>query len=281
MSPEFDDASATAPLVPAIVSIGMRTTAAGEAWEWHTHPFDEICLVVGHGTTMGHAGKRVGVEGGSAALFLRGERHGFWNGPDQSPEIWVVHYDVDPRFYSQVLSLDALSPERRLIQLGPAELEAFFGLFVKINLEDAYPGRNASAMASAWLQLLMASFDRWRGALEELPRVDARPGDAELRELWEALSEHITVPFSEMDRLPELIPNYDSVRHRFKRAFGVSPRTLLNRMRMQLAQNLLLEGRMSIKEVAHAVGYWRQHEFARAFRRHTGQSPMEWRRRPH
>ena len=268
------------PMVPRIVSLGMRATAPHETWDWHTHPFDEICLVVNDGTTFGFDGRRIEVSSGSAMLCLRGERHGFWNSPRQAPDLWVVHFEVDPAYYRAVLRIDRHRSEDRLIRLEADQLQAFFGLFVKVSLESAFASGHASAMASAWLQLLIASVDRWIDSAEESPRVDANSGDPELVELWETLSRHITVPFSEMDRLSELIPNYDSLRHRFKRTFGVSPRTLLNRMRMQLAQNLLLEGRMSIKEVAHAVGYWRQHEFARAFRRHTSQTPREFRRRP-
>ncbi|CAN5543743.1 helix-turn-helix domain-containing protein [soil metagenome] len=275
------DPTGSSPLVPTVISIGMRASVSGERWEWHTHPFDEICLFAGDGTTMGHGERQVRVGAGSVVLYMRGERHGFWNEHGQSPDLWVVHFDVAPVFYERVLPLHLLPPEKRLIILKPAQLDAFFGLFVKISLESAFPGQNSTSMASAWLQLLIASFGRWQGQTEDLPAVDARTGDAELLELWQVLSERIKAPFSEMERLPDLIPNYDSVRHRFKRTFGVSPRALLGRMRMQLAQNLLLEGKMSVKEVAHTVGYWRQHEFARAFRRHTGLSPVEWRRRPH
>ena len=35
---------------------------------------------------------------------------------------------------------------------------------------------------------------------------------------------------------------------------------------------------LSVKEIAREIGYCRQHEFARAFRRHFGATPSEWRR---
>jgi AraC-like DNA-binding protein len=37
---------------------------------------------------------------------------------------------------------------------------------------------------------------------------------------------------------------------------------------------------MTIKEIADQLGYERQHEFARAFRKHTGRTPSGWRTEP-
>jgi len=52
------------------------------------------------------------------------------------------------------------------------------------------------------------------------------------------------------------------------------------RVRMQQAQNLLLDSRLRIKEIAARTGYASQHEFARAFKRHTGMAASVWRQRP-
>jgi AraC-like DNA-binding protein len=71
--------------------------------------------------------------------------------------------------------------------------------------------------------------------------------------------------------------NYDSLRHKFKRAFGQSPQRLLQMMRLERAKYLLLNSQLSIKEIAPQVGYARQHEFTRAFGRSLGVSPSEWR----
>jgi AraC-like DNA-binding protein len=74
--------------------------------------------------------------------------------------------------------------------------------------------------------------------------------------------------------------NYDSVRHRFKSLFRLSPTQLLARLRMQKAQHLLLDTGLSIKQISACLGYDRQHEFARAFRKQIGQSPSAWRDNP-
>jgi two-component system response regulator YesN len=75
-------------------------------------------------------------------------------------------------------------------------------------------------------------------------------------------------------------PNYDSVRHAFRKTFGCSPREMLQRLRLEHAKTLLLESRLSIKEVALQVGYASQNDFNRLFHRHAGLAPSKWRMNP-
>ena len=55
---------------------------------------------------------------------------------------------------------------------------------------------------------------------------------------------------------------------------------MATRVRLSRARGLLIESGMSVKEIAATVGYGRQHEFTRAFRRVTGVSPTDFRRNP-
>jgi AraC-like DNA-binding protein len=52
----------------------------------------------------------------------------------------------------------------------------------------------------------------------------------------------------------------------------------LARWRMQMAANLLTEGRQPIGRIAEAVGYDSEAGFSRAFRRMVGTPPASWRR---
>jgi AraC-like DNA-binding protein len=59
---------------------------------------------------------------------------------------------------------------------------------------------------------------------------------------------------------------------------GVSYRTLLSEVRGKLAQELLLDGRLTVEEVAHRLGYAETSSFTHAFRRWTGQGPRAHRK---
>jgi AraC family transcriptional regulator of adaptative response / methylphosphotriester-DNA alkyltransferase methyltransferase len=70
-------------------------------------------------------------------------------------------------------------------------------------------------------------------------------------------------------------------RRQVQRAFaeaGTTVRDVLRRARMERAERLLDDYRLSIADVGRLVGYEQAAEFARTFRRHAGCTPSEGRR---
>jgi transcriptional regulator GlxA family with amidase domain len=72
-----------------------------------------------------------------------------------------------------------------------------------------------------------------------------------------------------------------SSRRQLQRAYaeigGSSFRRELARVRMRKAAELLAVGRLTVREVAHRVGYRQPAQFAKAFRRHHGLAPSDFR----
>jgi len=64
----------------------------------------------------------------------------------------------------------------------------------------------------------------------------------------------------------------------FKDALGLAPFRWMQAQRVERARTLLANPKLSVLEVAAAVGYANQGHFARIFRRETGVSPREFRR---
>jgi AraC family transcriptional regulator len=65
----------------------------------------------------------------------------------------------------------------------------------------------------------------------------------------------------------------------FKNTFGVTPHQYVTRERVMRAHYLLRSGDMPIGGVARAVGYSSHGQFSTVFRRVTGSSPRQYRRR--
>ncbi|RMD80878.1 MAG: AraC family transcriptional regulator [Lentisphaerae bacterium] len=63
----------------------------------------------------------------------------------------------------------------------------------------------------------------------------------------------------------------------FRAEYGMGPKQYLDRLRLEEACNLLINSRLSIKEIANAAGFAGSDHFARMFRRHYGISPNQWR----
>ena len=66
---------------------------------------------------------------------------------------------------------------------------------------------------------------------------------------------------------------------RFRDVFGMSVQEFLAKSRIQAASDELLSTDRSITEVAHAYGFCDQSAFTQQFRKHTGMTPLKFRRR--
>ena len=65
----------------------------------------------------------------------------------------------------------------------------------------------------------------------------------------------------------------------FKRATGMGFKRVLTEKRLLRAASMLSHTNLSVKEVAHAVGYEHTSSFTRAFERHFEEAPRHYRRR--
>jgi AraC family transcriptional regulator len=65
----------------------------------------------------------------------------------------------------------------------------------------------------------------------------------------------------------------------FKESTGLSPHAWLRQHRLEQAMNMLRDSDASVASIAAALGYASQTAFAAAFRKLTGETPSDWRRR--
>ncbi|WP_247323976.1 AraC family transcriptional regulator [Bradyrhizobium sp. 21] len=65
----------------------------------------------------------------------------------------------------------------------------------------------------------------------------------------------------------------------FKESTGLSPHAWLRQHRLEQAMNMLRESDESVVSIAAALGYSSQTAFAAAFKKLTGETPSDWRRR--
>ena len=79
------------------------------------------------------------------------------------------------------------------------------------------------------------------------------------------------------DLAREIGTNPNKLKASFKSAFGTTMAEYCLERRMREAQQLLLEAKLTIAQVAERVGYEHQSSFAAAFSRHIGMSPREYR----
>ena len=259
-----------------IISMRCLRSAPGACCDYHSHPFPEFTLVTDDSTINGCAEGKLNSEPNTLYLFLPNEPHGHWNSSRQTPRFWVIHFTS--ALCGRLAYLSEPNATRRIWHLTPEQTSAFKWLFIKLFNEHTKSLVNSDLAAEAWLQLLLVNIGRWIQAERNQELLPEQP-DSDVLHLWHVVHECVNRSQEFVHQISK-VPNYDSVRHRFKNVFGVSPTQLLFRLRMQKASNLLLETPMTIKEIADQIGYERQHDFAKAFRKFAGRSPTGWRSEP-
>jgi transcriptional regulator GlxA family with amidase domain len=185
---------------------------------------------------------------------------------------------ADAAIYTELSHFASPDPCHRVWPLTPEQNDTFQWIFLQLLNEHTARRDHRERAASAWLQLLLITVQRWASSTASTVTLPNR-ANAEVLKLWHLINAAVTKPNNQLNDLYSA-PNYDSVRHMFRKAFGCSPRVMLQRLRMEHAKNLLLESSLSIKEVSARVGYAAQHDLNRMFHRHTGMAPSKWRANP-
>jgi AraC family transcriptional regulator of adaptative response / methylphosphotriester-DNA alkyltransferase methyltransferase len=109
-----------------------------------------------------------------------------------------------------------------------------------------------------------------------------RPTTVRLRtSLFEEATEIVDREYGSDLSLDEIARRVASSRRQLQRAYAEIGRTTfrdhLTRVRMDKAAELLATRGMTVREVAHRVGYRQPAQFAKAFRRHLGVAPSDFR----
>jgi AraC-like DNA-binding protein len=92
------------------------------------------------------------------------------------------------------------------------------------------------------------------------------------------IHEHYDEPISRADLARHVAITERYLTYCFRQEMGIPPTTYLNRYRVKCAKNLLEQGKMSITEVALAVGFSDASYFNRVFRQEVGVAPGAYQR---
>lgn len=143
-------------------------------------------------------------------------------------------------------------------------------------LNDRFWHGSAASRASArglLLEVLLKIFSGWCD-WPESAAPDRRPVEDRLLELLRAAA---TQPFRRTPAIEVLLSragqSHDHVSRKFRAAYGVTPLTYLNRLRMERAKEMLEDTELSVSEVARRLGYGDFRYFTRLFRKVTGRTP--------
>jgi Helix-turn-helix domain len=260
------------------LAVSCRTVARDDLVDWHSHDHDEFCLVFEGTPTIGHAGGKIAPQTDTLFLFKEGEMHGLWHSGPAIARLWLLEFHVGALLRTHFRELFDRSPEQRILKLSALQRQRFSSACQKLAFEKNEPGSLYAFAACAWLTLLLVNVTRWlilKPGLD-VPADNREEIDPQCLELWQKIHRYVFQPATAGPLLFGLNPCHDSLRHRFRKIFGISPQGLLIRLRIDRAKELLRTSHLSVKEIAHELGYSRQHDLTRAFHKYVGTSPREW-----
>lgn len=199
----------------------------------------------------------------------------FIAGAASTPDLVVACGIIHVR-YGQSLGLFDRLREVLVVDLSgipqvPAAFEGIFG-------EQSRAFAGSSAMTSALMtQCLVHVFRRLPGEAEQaLPWLMALK-DRRLARAIDLILDDPAAEHSVESLAVAASMSRSSFAEHFSTAFGRSPMSFVHHIRMQRAVELLELGTLSIDQVSSRVGFASRSHFSRAFKKHTGASPIQFR----
>lgn len=270
-------AETAAPLVAPIVTGHFREDAAYATWRAHGTSDWLLILTLGGAARFGRAddGGDLFVGPGEIVLLRPGTRHDY--GTRKGAVGWELLWT---HFLPRAHWLDWLGwPEaapgllRLDLKPDPALREAVTRrLFDMHRLGTGALRRRDLFALNALEEALL-----WCDAAN--PRSVQAKLDVRVRTAMEFLLQHLhdTVPLDVLAR--EVGLSVSRVGHLFRQQIGLTPQQFVERERITRAKQLLeLSGR-TVTAIAQEVGYENPFYFTLRFKKHTGLSPTDWRRR--
>ena len=113
--------------------------------------------------------------------------------------------------------------------------------------------------------------------------VDTPAGNLSQEQVVQFLYEHIRANYAQEMNFGAIIGDFHYspyyINRLFVRQYHESPSKYQVRLRMNVAKKLLIgDSALSVRQVAEQVGYQDQSYFSRIFKKHTGVSPLDYRR---
>ena len=253
----------------------------------HTHEFTEIIYVTGGECIQRINKTSYTARRGDMFFINRGSTHSF--SPNNSftyynicfsPET-VVKRVIDRQNAFDLLSLSALEEiQSEGAPMGRFSFEGDERLWIEYLLRDMHSEYVAdrserNAILESYMTILIAKILRKAHLSTSAER-------EEFSGVWRALSEFIDENLNQKLTLEDLAqkcfynPSYFS--RTFKQKFGMSPVEYITKERANMAATLLSNPSLSMEEISERCGFGDKSSLYRAFEKHYGCSPSEYRK---
>lgn len=144
--------------------------------------------------------------------------------------------------------------------------------------ETPHPQPGGHFVLSRLVELLLIEAMRSTAAGSAPPGLLKGLGDERLAVALKMMHAHIEQPWTVEQLAKAAALSRSTFFDRFTRTVGIPPMEYLLTWRMEIAKNLMRQGKLRMSEIAERVGYGSTSAFSVAFSRHVGLSPSRYAR---
>jgi AraC family L-rhamnose operon transcriptional activator RhaR len=246
----------------------------------HEHSFFEICYAyAGRGTFLIN-GVLYTVRAGEVFVAKPGEPHEIVSSEDDPLGIYFWSYTLTPSHSTGddanlTALLDAFVESRRWVDDAPT-MQATLAMLTDeiVRREAGYAEVIRGLVAKLLVETARAVTDT---PLPDAPHDAHDPVETVVRDVVRYLRDNYSRPLRIRDVAAQVHLSERHVQRVFREVMGVSIKDYLTEYRLGVAKQLLLNGQMSIGEVAYASGYGDVRHFITLFRQRTGLTPAVYR----
>lgn len=229
-----------------------------------------IYIAGGQGMFRSKESGEMELKAGDLLVLFPGVRHRFRPDPETGwTEYWLLFNGHQP---DRLFEHEILSPRSPVFHVGDGRpVESFFiEVLDALQAQPSTPNRVLAALAGLILAHAVS-------AAPDYLTVDPGP---EQDVLWARayLEDHAHEDINMLELAARLNSNSATLTRHFRRATGLTPHQYHLRLRISRAKELLEDPRLPIKQIAIKLGFHDQYYFSRAFKKHAGCSPIQWRK---
>jgi|GEM_PF-626681 AraC-like DNA-binding protein len=230
-----------------------------------TNDYHGVLVIDGHGYYEDANGK-IPVKTGDFIQRFPGNTHSTFPEDDRWTELYIV---IGKTLYENLVNLGVLNQSSPVIHPGIdfETIQSFLSFHEQLGYSDRLE-----------LPLVIPKIIDYLARLTYSDRVSQYSSDEKniLSVATEYIHENIDTRISIEDVALKVNMGYEKFRKLFTKHYNISPGNYMIQHRIYLAQRLLSNSELSIKEVSIKLGYVDTYTFSKQFKKITGRSPSDF-----
>ncbi|MFC5649423.1 helix-turn-helix domain-containing protein [Paenibacillus solisilvae] len=198
------------------------------------------------------------------------ERHLYRFDPDQNVHHLFVHFDYGAFRQRDNRFLSLLRNHNMILVRDDSLIPGIIKQMLRIaNSQSNHWRKRLSVLLAAALEELCASADN---APEEL----AMPLPVQIARAIAYMQEHAVEPITIEQIAEQSGWTHEHFTRMFAAAVGMTPKRALLEHRLKRAEQLMMSGQLSVKQISYQVGFGDEHHFSKTYKRIRGITASEY-----